>query len=104
MLSPFRMVCANFILPEPASYVFFYAFSFLRKLLYIIREMEEGELRSRGGVFFLPEGEGLPKLYTSREMEKHRAVYLPPYALRIKAEYPAARICRQCSKIVVDCK
>ena len=68
------------------------------------REMEEGELRSRGGVFFLPEGEGLPKLYTSREMEKHRAVYLPPYALRVKAEYPAARICRQCSKIVVDCK
>ena len=27
----------NFILPEPASYVFFYAFSNLRNLLYIIR-------------------------------------------------------------------
>ena len=27
MLSPFRMVCGNFILPEPASYVFFYVFS-----------------------------------------------------------------------------
>ena len=38
MLSPFRMVCRDFILPEPASYVFFYAFSNLRKLLYIIRE------------------------------------------------------------------
>lgn len=36
MLSPFRMVCGNFILPEPASYVFFYAFSNLRNLLYII--------------------------------------------------------------------
>ena len=37
MLSPFRMVCGNFILPEPASYVFFYAFSNLRNLLYIIK-------------------------------------------------------------------
>ena len=31
------MVCGNFILPEPASYVFFYAFFNLRNLLYIIR-------------------------------------------------------------------
>ena len=30
------MVCGNFILPEPTSYVFFYAFFNLRKLLYII--------------------------------------------------------------------
>ena len=30
------MVCGNFILPEPASYVFFYALSNLRNLLYII--------------------------------------------------------------------
>ena len=30
------MVCGNFILPEPASYVFFYAISFLRNLSYII--------------------------------------------------------------------
>ena len=30
------MVCGNFILPEPASYVFFYAFFNLRNLLYII--------------------------------------------------------------------
>ena len=32
------MVCGNFILPEPASYVFFYAFFNLRKLLYIIQK------------------------------------------------------------------
>ena len=32
------MVCGNFILPEPASYVFFYAFSNLRNLLYIISD------------------------------------------------------------------
>ena len=36
------MVCGNFILPEPASYVFFYAVSNLRNLLYII-------IRSRWG-------------------------------------------------------
>ena len=33
LLSPFRMVCRDFILPEPASYVFFYALFNLRKLL-----------------------------------------------------------------------
>ena len=38
MLSPFECLCGNFILPEPASYVFFYAFFNLRKLLYIIEE------------------------------------------------------------------
>ena len=41
------MVCGNFILPEPASYVFFYAFSNLRNLLYIIRaehEMRVGDV------------------------------------------------------------
>ena len=36
MQSPFRMVCRDFILPEPASYVFFYAIFNLRNLLYII--------------------------------------------------------------------
>ena len=30
------MVCRDFILPEPASYVFFYALFNLRNLLYII--------------------------------------------------------------------
>ena len=35
LLSPFRMVCGNFILPEPACYVFFYAIFNLRNLLYI---------------------------------------------------------------------
>jgi len=34
------MVCGNFILPEPASYVFFYAFFNLRNLLYIIRQKQ----------------------------------------------------------------
>ena len=41
------MVCGNFILPEPASYVFFYAFSNLRNLLYIIRKLFVEERRIR---------------------------------------------------------
>ena len=45
------MVCGNFILPEPASYVFFYAISNLRKLLYLItmtkpREKTREELQA----------------------------------------------------------
>ena len=36
------MVCRDFILPEPASYVFFYAVSNLRKLLYIIQAERNG--------------------------------------------------------------
>ena len=39
MLAPFECLCGNFILPEPASYVFFYALFNLRKLLYIIWRM-----------------------------------------------------------------
>ena len=38
------MVCRDFILPEPASYVFFYAVFNLRNLLYIInRQTAEPE-------------------------------------------------------------
>ena len=46
MLSPFECLCGNFILPEPASYVFFYAFSNLRKLLYIIMKRQRAEISS----------------------------------------------------------
>ena len=35
------MVCGNFILPEPASYVFFFALLNLRNLLYIIKNRIE---------------------------------------------------------------
>ena len=36
LLAPFECLCGNFILPEPASYVFFFALFNLRILLYII--------------------------------------------------------------------
>ena len=36
MLSPFRMVCGDFILPESANYVSLFCFLNLRNLLYLI--------------------------------------------------------------------
>ena len=71
------------------------------KCPYCNNEMDKGELRSKGGVYFLPDGEKTPLLYTDREMKKHNAVYLPPYMLG-GVEYPTAHICRSCSKIVID--
>ena len=38
------MVCGNFILPEPASYVFFFALFNLRNLLYLIRTLRSFEM------------------------------------------------------------
>lgn len=72
------------------------------KCPYCNSEMEKGKLRSRGGVYFLPDGENPPLLYTEKEMKKHKAVYLPPYMTAILAEYPTAYICRPCSKMVID--
>ena len=43
MLAPFECLCGNFILPEPASYVFFYAIFNLRNLLYIIQDCMEND-------------------------------------------------------------
>ena len=60
MLSPFECLCGNFILPEPASYVFFYAVFNLRKLLYIIRTRSH-HLIVRGAVFesIVPEAKNM---------------------------------------------
>ena len=44
MLAPFECLCGNFILPESASYVFFYAVSNLRNLLYLIAVVRDGRL------------------------------------------------------------
>jgi len=72
------------------------------KCPYCQREMEKGQLRSRGGLYFLPDGEKAPKLYTEKEIKKHNAVYLPPYMMSVVPEYPDAYICRNCTKIVID--
>ena len=54
LLSPFRMVCRDFILPEPASYVFFYAIFNLRKLLYISMMSQPGQKPRGGGIYRSP--------------------------------------------------
>ena len=46
--SPFECLCGNFILPEPASYVFFYAIFNLRNLLYIIKPVQGDTVRESG--------------------------------------------------------
>ena len=72
------------------------------KCPYCNNEMVKGELRSRGGLYFLPAGEKTPLLYTDGEMKKRNAVYLPPYMMSHPPEYPRAYICKACTKIVID--
>ncbi len=72
------------------------------KCPYCGKEMEKGTIRSRGGVYFLPDGETMPKLYSEREMSKHRAISLPPYLLQTIPEFPTAYACRECAKMIVD--
>lgn len=72
------------------------------KCPYCNNEMEIGKLRSKGGVFFLPDGEKMPKLYTQNEMAKHRAVSFPPFVLDVFPEYPSAYVCRECKKLIID--
>lgn len=72
------------------------------KCPYFNNEMDEGEVRSKGRMYFLPTGETEPILYTEKEMEKRKAVYIHTNKESIWAEYPNAHICRQCSKIVID--
>ena len=66
-------------------------------------EIEKGTFRSRGGNFFLPEGEKTPLWFTEKSMAKRNAIYLPPYfyeTLSITVEWPEAYACRNC-KIVI---
>lgn len=72
------------------------------KCPYCNNVMQKGKLMSKGGVFFLPDGEKRPLLYSKGEMEKHNAVYLPPHIGDFFPEYPTGYICRSCSKIVIE--
>ena len=52
------MVCGNFILPEPASYVFFYAIFNLRKLFYLIAQCDSqrnADALNRGNAQLTPD-------------------------------------------------
>ncbi len=45
---------------------------------YCGRELEQGTFHSRGGNYFLPNGEKTPSFYTEKAMEKRKAILLPP--------------------------
>lgn len=63
--------------------------------------MECGEFHSKGGVYFLPDGERMPSLYTEKEMKKRNAIAFPPYILGDKT-FPKAYVCRNCKKLIMD--
>ena len=71
------------------------------KCPYCQNEMEHGVLHSKGGVYFLPDGEKMPSLYTKKEMEKHNAISFPPYIGGDKA-FPMVYVCRNCRKLIMD--
>ncbi len=66
-------------------------------------EMTCGALHSRGGVYFLPEGEKAPALYTEASLDRRGAVPLPPspWSLSLTPEWPAAYTCYACQKIIL---
>ena len=63
---------------------------------------EKGELKSRGGVYFLPEGEKMPALAIESSYEKRRAISVPPFPLEHPPHFPCALACRNCGVILVD--
>ncbi len=68
---------------------------------YCHREMEHGELHSKGGVFFLPDGETMPMLYSEKEMKKHNAIAFPPFVFGNKT-FSEVHVCRECKKLIMD--
>ena len=88
MLSPFRMVCGNFILPEPASYVFFFALFNLRNLLYIIDLKAEVKNLQQQIHEQEQQAENIEQ-FVQRVKRNSTLTELTPYALRelVKAVY-----------------
>lgn len=67
-------------------------------------EMIKGTFRSRGGNYFLPDGEKTPILCTAKSMQKRNAIQLPPSLLNLgnDIDWPVAYACRSCRKIILD--
>ncbi len=96
MLSPFRMVCRDFILPESANYVYFYPFFFLLNLFYLIfldaqrgdyaaalAEVRRGRKTSHWMWYIFPQIAGLgqsstARYYSIRDLEEAREYYAHP--------------------------
>ncbi len=63
--------------------------------------LEEGTLRSRGGNFFLPKYESVPRLYSKRKMKEKKAIHLPPDFLALSPQWPHAYVCRNCQIMII---
>ena len=64
--------------------------------------LEKGALRSRGGVYFLPENSKVPAYYTEGAMRKAGAVPFPPFPLDTQIRFPEACVCRNCRVLVME--
>ena len=60
--------------------------------------LTEGKLHSRGGNFFLPDGEKLPITYAKDSIERHNGVKLPPDSFG-GGGLPSCTLCRTCRLI-----
>ena len=70
-------------------------------------ELEKGTLHSRGGNYFLPDGQMPSKtaFYTQAYLAKANAIPLPPNpygGLLEKPEWPQGWVCRKCHKIILS--
>ena len=66
--------------------------------------MVRGELRNRGGNYFLPEGHREPWFYSEGSMKKAGAFMLPPSPLSFRPRFLTAHWCETCNKIIRDCE
>ena len=69
-------------------------------------ELEKGTLQSRGGNYFLPDGQPPSRIsfYTSGYLAKVNAIALPPdpYGGLLDApQWPQGCVCRKCRKIIL---
>lgn len=78
------------------------------KCPYCNKELEKGTLRSRGGNYFLPDGQKDAKIafYTQKHLEKANAIGLPPdpYSFNSSVEWPIAYCFRDCKRIIIEYK
>ena len=69
------------------------------------QKLARGKLRSRGGVYFLPDGKKPPLILTEAALRNVGAIPLPPSPIDIPITFPEAFTCRNCSYFltILDC-
>ena len=64
--------------------------------------LEMGELRSRGGVYFLPENSMMPTFFMEGSMRKANAIPFPPFPLGVERNFPKSYVCRKCHVFLME--